>query len=98
MLYTMTVVFTAKPGKEESLKKFLASIIPIATSSLECLIHELHQSPQNPHLFMFYEQWTSQQAHENHIARKDVQNWRKQLQTHLACPYEAIIWNTIKPE
>lgn len=45
--------------------------------------------------FLFYENWVSKEAHENHVRRPEVQNWRSELDNFLEKPYEVSFWEII---
>ena len=90
--YTILIIFKAKPGQEKSFKEFLTSIVKIASQSPGCISHDLHQSVKDSSKFMFYEHWVNQEAHEAHIARPEVQEWRSKLNDFLEIPYEVSFW------
>ena len=94
--YVITVFFKAKPGKEKIFKDFLTSIIEVALESQGCLKHDLYQSTYDPGIFMFYEIWINKNAHEQHIARREVIEWRAKLIDFLEKSYEVSVWKKIK--
>lgn len=93
--YVIVVIFKAKAGKEQVFKEFLASIIDIALQSQGCIKHDLHQSLDDPSIFMFYENWVSKEAHEKHVARLEVQMWRSKLNDFLEKSYDVSFWKKI---
>lgn len=92
--YTIVIFFKAKPGKEKRLKEFLYSITHVALQSSGCIKHDLHHSLNDPAVFMFYETWINKEAHEQHILRPEVQEWRANLHDFLAVPYDLSFWET----
>ncbi len=93
--YTIIVQFKSAPGKEKELEAFLSSIINIALQSPGCIKHDLHRSIDDPSVFMFYENWIDKDAHERHIARAEVQEWRSKLDSFLDEKYQACFWEKI---
>lgn len=93
--HIIVVFFKTSPGKEEMFRAFLTSINDVALTSRGCIKHDLHQSIDEPTEFMFYESWASKAAHEQHVARPEVKEWRDQLNGFLEGPYEASSWVTV---
>ena len=72
-LLSVVATMRAKPGKEQELRALLESLIEPTRAESGCTTYALHQGTQDPQLFVFYENWTSD-AH---------------LDAHLAMPYLA---------
>lgn len=62
----LTAMVKAKPGQEEAVKEALMSMVEPTRKEPGCLCYNLHQSKADPTLFMFYEQWASQDALDAH--------------------------------
>lgn len=62
----LTAMVKAKAGQEEAVKEALVSLVEPTRKEPGCLCYNLHQSKSDPALFMFYEQWASQEAIEAH--------------------------------
>ena len=90
--YAIVVQFKAKKGQQEALQSFLEEIVPIALESPGCIRHDLHQSLDHAQEFLFYEKWESREAHERHIARPEVQQWRSKLDRFLEVPFHQSFW------
>lgn len=93
--YTIIIKFKTTPDKKKDFKRFLESIVPIALKSQGCIRHDLHESLDDAAEFLFYENWTSKEAHEKHVVLPEVQKWRNGLDNFLAEPYEVTFWKTL---
>jgi quinol monooxygenase YgiN len=62
----LTAMVKAKPGQEDAVKEALLSLVEPTRKEPGCLLYNLHQSKTDPTLFMFYEQWASQEALDAH--------------------------------
>lgn len=93
---TMTVFFEAKPNKSQELKLVLSNLVKPTLAEAGCLHYELHESPENPHLFMIYEIWQNKEAHTQHSSTAHIQAWRKVKDDLLATPVKSSIWQIVK--
>jgi quinol monooxygenase YgiN len=50
----------SKPGKESQVRQELLSMVAPSRKDAGCLNCDLHQALDNPALFFFHENWTSQ--------------------------------------
>ncbi len=78
MSKNLTVIahITAKPGKEEELKKTLLGLIePTRTQDEGCINYDLHQNTENPSHFIFHENWTNRNALETHLQKPHLQEF-----------------------
>jgi len=66
---TLTVVaaFQARPGKEIDLKNALISLIAPTRQEAGCINYDLHQLPDDPAKFLFYENWQSKAHLDAHM-------------------------------
>ena len=71
----------AKPGKHEQLKQELSSLVRQTQTEEGCKQFDLHQAQNDPHLFILWEQFTSQAAFD----------------THMEQPYTKAYFEEIKP-
>ena len=72
---TLTVVaqIKAKPGKEDQVRQELLSLVAPSRKDAGCLNYDLHQALDNPTLFLFHENWTSEALLEQHLQKPDLQ-------------------------
>lgn len=59
---------TAKPGKEDELRKTLLGLIEPTRAEAGCVQYDLHEEQGKPGSFLFFEKWTSKQALDEHLA------------------------------
>ena len=67
-LRTLVAVMRAKPGKEEELRAALESLIEPTKAEDGCHTYALHRGSEDPSLFIFYENWTSDAHLDAHLA------------------------------
>lgn len=94
--YTILAIFEAKPGKETALKEILSSLIEPTLNEEGCINYDLHECPDNPMKFMFYENWINKAAHTKHCATPHIETWRTKKEALLAKPGEVTVWGIIK--
>lgn len=58
----------AKQGKEDELRAALTAGVTASRYDTGCIIYELHEFVDDPTTFFLYEQWTSQEALDAHLA------------------------------
>ena len=74
-LRTLVAVMRAKPGKEAELQAALESLIEPTTAEDGCHTYALHQGSEDPALFIFYENWTSAEHLDAHLAAPHLQDF-----------------------
>ena len=62
----LTATVKARSGQEEAVKEALLSLVEPTRKEPGCLLYNLHQSKTDPTVFLFYEQWASQEALDAH--------------------------------
>ena len=94
---TLTVVATirAKPGKEAALRQELLALIPTTREEPGCINYDLHQAADNPGHFLFYENWTSKQHLDDHLARPHLTAFLAKADALLAEPPQITLWEKI---
>ena len=70
---TVVATIKAKDGLVEKVREAIEALVAPTRSESGCINYDLHQSIDEPSLFMLYENWTS----------------KKDLDEHLAMPYLA---------
>lgn len=76
----------AKKGKEEETRKMLMALVEPTRREAGCLNYDLHQSDDDPALFVFYENWTAKAALDAHLTTPHVQNVLARAGELLASP------------
>jgi quinol monooxygenase YgiN len=97
MAESVTVVarFRADEGMERQLKELLLSLIAPSRSDKGCIRYDLHQSYDDPAVFVFYETWESKELLGEHSATPHVRQFRVQAKALLAEPPEVILLTKI---
>ena len=85
----------AKSGMEEKLKQELLSLLGPTRAEAGCINYDLHQSVEDKSLFMFYENWVSKKALDEHLAMPHMQSHLKRANEILAGPPEITLWEKI---
>jgi quinol monooxygenase YgiN len=94
--YTVLAILEAKSGKEHELADVLTALIDPTCKEDGCVTYELHRDPKNPGKFMFYENWTSAEAHAQHILTPHIKAWQAKMGELLTKPYEVTFWQLIR--
>lgn len=74
---TITAEIIAKPGKREFIKESLMKLIPPTLAEAGCLNYDLHQDNENPHRFLFYENWETRAHWLDHNASVHIATHKK---------------------
>lgn len=76
----LTASVKAKPGQEDAVKQALLSLVGPTRKEPGCIVYNLHQSKTDPTMFMFYEQWASQEALDAHGASAHMKAMRPKVE------------------
>ncbi len=94
---SLTVVahVKAKPGNETQVRQELLSLVAPSRKDSGCLNYDLHQALDNPALFLFHENWTSEAHLERHLQKPDLQAVLTRLGQLVAEPPQITLWKKI---
>lgn len=67
-MLTIVAEVTAKPGCEERLREELLRCVEPTRAEEGCVQYLLHVSADRPGHFLFYENWASREAFDQHMA------------------------------
>jgi quinol monooxygenase YgiN len=70
---TVIARFRAKEGQESRLGQELQRLLAPTRAEDGCISYDLHQSTSDPALFVFYENWASQEALDAHFQTPHLQ-------------------------
>ena len=87
-MYTIIGTLTARPETREELTALLAAQVAPTRAEPGCINYDFHVDATDPCVFVFYENWTSQDALDAHMAMPHLQPLISQLDRLLACPVE----------
>ena len=67
-IITVVAIMKAKPGKEDDLRRVLLTLIEPTRAEEGCSQYDLHVHATDPSRFVFYENWTSRELLDRHLA------------------------------
>ena len=85
----------AKDGLAETVKQQALALVKPTRSEAGCISYDLHQSDEDENLFMFYENWISKQALDEHIQTPHLQAFIAKADELLDRPLDVSIWKKI---
>lgn len=85
---TVVARIRAKRGMEERTQAALMSLIEPTRREMGCVNYDLHVSVDNPALFIFYENWTSKSALDQHLLSDHLAKVRAQAEALFDGPIE----------
>lgn len=93
--HTVIAILEAKPEKEAELKQALINVIEPSRSEKTCIEYRLHQSTKNKNEFILYENWKSQEAHQEQFKKPYILDLVNKIENILAKPYEVYFANEL---
>lgn len=94
-LLTVVAEMQAKPGKEADLRAAVTALVAPTHQEDGCVQYDLHESTDQPGRFVFYENWTSRQALEQHGASAHIQAFRAKAGEMLVEPARVLTYTRI---
>lgn len=92
---TVVARIRAKPGMQEKVKQHLLKLIAPTRAEKGCLNYDLHQSVDDPALFLFYENWIDKKSLEDHLKKPHLNTFREKAEAMLAEPVEIGTWEMV---
>ena len=92
---TVLAQIKARPGREENLKQLALGLVEPTRKEAGCISYDLHEDVANKASFMFYENWESKFALDEHIQTPGLQNFKAQAGDLLAEPLNVTIWKKL---
>jgi quinol monooxygenase YgiN len=92
---TVIAHIRAKPGKEQEVKSALLGLCGPTRAENGCINYDLHQSVDDPALFLFHENWASKSDLDAHSQSPHLQAWRKRAIELLVEPTQVTLWTGI---
>ncbi len=83
-MYTIIGTVTARPETRAELATLLAAQIAPTRAEPGCITYDFHVDAADPCVFVFYENWTSRDALDAHLAMPHLQPLFSQLDRLLA--------------
>ncbi|GGI84265.1 putative quinol monooxygenase [Shewanella gelidii] len=72
---TIVANIIANSDKIDLVKQELLKLIEITRAEEGCINYDLHQDNENPAHFMFYENWTSRELWQTHMANQHLADY-----------------------
>ena len=92
---TVLAKVKAKDGLAQSVKQKCLALVEPTRSEAGCISYDFHQDSEDENSFMFYENWTSKQALDEHIQMPYLQAFIAEADTLLAGPLDVTIWKKL---
>jgi len=94
---TVTVVarIKARAGREGRVQQMLAAMVEPTSAEKGCISYDLHSSPEDKALFLFYENWRSRADLEKHLRMPYLQAFLAQSEELLAEPIDISLWELV---
>jgi quinol monooxygenase YgiN len=73
---TVIAEMTAHPGKQEELKRHLLVLVEHTRREEGCVQYDLHVT-EDPHKFLFVENWTTAEALDRHANSEHMQTFKE---------------------
>ena len=95
MKYTVIAILEAKADKVNELEAALTDVLTKSRAEDSNLEYRLHKSADVPGQFILYENWVSQEKHQEQFNKSYIIELVAQLETLLAKPYQAFFANEL---
>ncbi|MGD0962519.1 MAG: putative quinol monooxygenase [Candidatus Acidiferrales bacterium] len=94
-LLTVIAHARAKPGKEAQAREILLALVAPTRLEEGCIDYDLHQSADDPSLFVFFENWTTPTALEAHSRSPHIVHFRQTCGESLVEPPVISKWKLL---
>jgi quinol monooxygenase YgiN len=74
----LTAIIKSTPGNAEQLKAFLKTLVAGSKSEAACLQYDLHQVQEDPNVFIFHEEWASQEDLDLHYTTPHIKKFAEE--------------------
>ncbi len=85
----------AKAGREAEVQAALLDLVAPTRQEPGCLQYDLHQSLEDPTLFLFYERWRSRPDLETHLQQPYIQAFLRRSDDLLSEPVAITSWRLL---
>ena len=92
---TVLARIKAKKTMEEKVKQEGLSLVEPTRSEVGCISYDFHQNTEDSQSFMFYENWVSKEALDEHIQTPHLQAFIAKADELLAEPMDVTIWEKL---
>ena len=92
---TVVVRIKAKAGMEARVRQELLNLLAPTRGERGCINFDMHQSPRDPALFLFHENWESEEDLKRHFETPHIKRWIQEAKALLAEPMELTRWRKV---
>jgi quinol monooxygenase YgiN len=92
---TVVATFKAKAGLEETTRDAIQALIAPTRAESGCINYDLHQSSDDPSVFMLYENWISKKDLDDHLAMPHLKDFLGKADDMLKEPVDIALWQMI---
>jgi quinol monooxygenase YgiN len=89
---TVVVRLRAKPGREAQVQQELHALLAPTRAERGCINYDMHTAPNDPSLFLFYENWESEALLQAHLQNPQLKRWIALAEDLLAEPMQLSLW------
>ena len=93
---TVIAIIKAKDGQAEQVEQELLALIDPTRAEDGCITYELNKDTQEPGKFVFYEEWKSKQALDEHLKTPHLQALIAKADQLFAEPLDVTICQKIR--
>lgn len=76
---TVVARVKARSGMEDLFAEEMEPLVEASRSDAGCINYDLHRGLEDPSVFVLYENWSSNQALDEHLEQPHVQEWLGKL-------------------
>jgi len=92
---TVVVRMKAKTGMEVRVRQELLNLLKPTRAERGCINFDMHQAPNDPALFLFHENWVSEEDLKRHFETPHIKRWIEEAKALLAEPMELRRWRKV---
>ncbi|AFY44894.1 putative quinol monooxygenase [Nostoc sp. PCC 7107] len=92
---TVTARLKVKQGLEDRLREEFAPVIALTRAEDGCINYDLHQSTEDPSVFLLHENWASQEILYLHLQQPYIRALGAKSEEFLVEPPEIKLWQQI---
>ena len=92
---TVTARLKVKQGLEERFREEFEPIIALTRAEDGCINYDLHQSIEEPSLFLLHENWASQEILNQHLQQPYIRALGAKSEEFLVEPPEVKLWQQV---
>ncbi|MBD2439268.1 putative quinol monooxygenase [Nostoc sp. FACHB-110] len=92
---TVTARLKVKPGLEDRFRQEFEPVIALTRTEDGCINYDLHQSVEDPSLFLLHENWASEAILNEHLQQPYIRELGAKSAEYLVEPPEIKLWQQI---